>query len=138
MFSAKVGIAVCCTLMEMRTAAHSWFNLINSLSLSFLQTSGARESVGLCPFRGSYMREFELSHSNPVNRIIKISHAHNLHVMSEFGPFVLSYMKKRKLFTRKFSQTILRNHLGFTTSAITLAPCNVKVDSLKCINFQEN
>ena len=43
-------------------------------------TQFARESVGLCPFRGSYVREFELSHSNPVNRIIKITHAHNLHV----------------------------------------------------------
>ena len=30
-------------------------------------------------------------------------------------------LKKRKLFTTKFSQTILRNHLGFiTTSAIKL------------------
>ena len=38
-------------------------------------TQFARESVGLCPFRGSYVREFELSHSNPVNRIIKITHA---------------------------------------------------------------
>ena len=31
-------------------------------------TQFARESVGLCPFRGSYVREFELSHSNLVNR----------------------------------------------------------------------
>ena len=31
-------------------------------------TQFARERVGLCPFRGSYVREFELSHSNPVNR----------------------------------------------------------------------
>ena len=38
----------------------------------------ARESVGLCPFRGSYVREFELSQSNPLNKIIKITHAHNL------------------------------------------------------------
>ena len=37
------------------------------------------ESVRLCPFRGSYVRELELTHSNPVNRIIKITHAHNLH-----------------------------------------------------------
>ena len=40
----------------------------------------ARESVGLRTFRGSYVREFELSHSNSVKRIIKITHAHNLHV----------------------------------------------------------
>ena len=31
-------------------------------------------------FRGSYVREFELSHGNLVNRIIKITHAHNLHM----------------------------------------------------------
>ena len=43
-------------------------------------TQFARESVGLCPFRGSYVRELKLLHSNPVNRIIKISPAHNLHV----------------------------------------------------------
>ena len=61
----------------------------------------ARESVGLCPFHGSYLREFELSHSNPINRIIKISYAHKLHVMLDFGPFV---HEKCKLFTRKFSQ----------------------------------
>ena len=53
-------------------------------------TQLARESVGLCPFRGSYVREFELSHSNLVNRIIKITHAHNLHVkMLVFGPFTI-------------------------------------------------
>ena len=82
----------------------------------------ARESVGLCPFRGSYVREFELSHSNRVNRIIKITHAHNLHVkMLVFGPFTIRTLKKGKLFTTKFSQAILRNHLGFiTTSAIKL------------------
>ena len=42
-------------------------------------TQFARESVGLCPSRGSYVREFELSHSNPVNRIITITQARNLH-----------------------------------------------------------
>ena len=53
-------------------------------------TQFARESVGVCPFRGSYVREFELSHSNPVDRIIKITHAHNLHVkMLDFGPFTI-------------------------------------------------
>ena len=53
-------------------------------------TQFARESVRLCPFRGWYEREFELSHSNPVNRIIKITHAHNLHVkMLDFGPFTI-------------------------------------------------
>ena len=43
-------------------------------------TQLARESVGLAPFRGWYMKEFKLSHSNLINRIIKITHAHNLHV----------------------------------------------------------
>ena len=50
----------------------------------------ARESVGLCPFRGSYVGEFKLSHSYLVNRIIKITRAHNLHVkMLDFGPFTI-------------------------------------------------
>ena len=85
-------------------------------------TQFACESVGLCPFRGSYVRKFELSHSNRVNRIMKITHAHNLHLkMLDFGPFTIRALKKRKLFTRKFFQTIFRNHLGFiTTSAIVL------------------
>ena len=78
--------------------------------------------LDFAPFRGSYVREFELSHSNRVNRIIKITHAHNLHVkMLVFDPFTIRALKKRKLFTTKFSQTILRNHLGFiTTAAIKL------------------
>ena len=42
------------------------------------------------PFRGSDVKEFELSHSNLVNRIIKITHAHYLHVkMLVFGPFTI-------------------------------------------------
>ena len=82
----------------------------------------ARESVGLSPFRGSYVREFALSHSNPLSRIIKITHAHNLHVkMSDFFPFTIYlYVIERKLFTRKFAEMIIRNHLGFTESAIKL------------------
>ena len=35
-------------------------------------TQFARERVGLCPFRGSYVREFELSHSNLVNRGVQL------------------------------------------------------------------
>ena len=50
----------------------------------------ACESVRLCPFRGLYVREFKLSHSNRVNRIIKITHAHNLFVkMLDFSPFTI-------------------------------------------------
>ena len=48
--------------------------------MRYTVTQFARESVGLCPFRGSYVREFELSHSNPVSRIITINHEHNLQV----------------------------------------------------------
>ena len=33
--------------------------------------------VSDCPFRGSYLREFELSQGNSVNRIMKITQAHN-------------------------------------------------------------
>ena len=63
-------------------------------------TQFARESVGLCPFRGSYVREFELSHSNPVNRIIKITHAHNLHVkMLDF--VLLQFVPKTTQIVRK-------------------------------------
>ena len=73
-------------------------------------------------FRGLYVREFELSHINLVNRIIKITHAHNLQVkMLVFGPFTICTKKKANCFTTKFSQAILRNHLCFiTTSAIKL------------------
>ena len=41
--------------------------------------------------------------------------------MLVFDPFTIRTQKKGKLFTTKFSQAILRNHLGFiTTSAINL------------------
>ena len=53
-------------------------------------TQFARESVGLCLFPGLYVREFELSDRNLENRVIKITHAHNLHVkMMDFGPFTI-------------------------------------------------
>ena len=44
----------------------------------------------------------------------KITHAHNLHVkVLDFDLFTIRrYVKERKLFTRKFAQTILGNHLG--------------------------
>ena len=54
-------------------------------------------------------------------------------------PFYNSYVIKRKLFTTKFSQTILRNHLGFIQHLqLNYVSCKVKVDSLTFINFQEN
>ena len=82
----------------------------------------ARKSVGLCPFRGSYVREFELSHSNPRNRIIKITHAHNLHGRC-WTLFLLQFVPKT---TQIVHKTILKNS------------SNVKVDSLTFISFQEN
>ena len=58
-------------------------------------TQFARESVGLCPFRGSYVREFELSHSNLVTRIMKITHAHGLRVKTlDFASFTIREIKK--------------------------------------------
>ena len=103
-------------------------------------TQLARESVGLCPLRCSYVREFELSHSNRVNRIIKITHAHNLHVkMLVFDPFTIRALKKRKLFTTKFSQRFEEITLASLQHLqLNYVSCNVKVDSLTIINFQEN
>ena len=47
--------------------------------------------------------------------------------------------KKTQIVYYKIFSTILRNYLGFiTTSAINYVSCNVKVDSLTFINFQEN
>ena len=51
-------------------------------------TKFASESVGLCPFCGSQVREFELSHSNLVSRIVKITHAHNFKGVARGGPGV--------------------------------------------------
>ena len=48
--------------------------------MRYTVTQFASESVGLCPFRGSYVSEFELSHSNQVSRIITINHEHSLQV----------------------------------------------------------
>ena len=87
--------------------------------LLLLLLQSARESVVLCPFRGSYVREIELSHGNPVSRIIK-NNSCTQFVREDVGlcPFYNSVVEKRKLFTGKFAQTILRNYLGFTTYAI--------------------
>ena len=50
--------------------------------------------LDFAPFRGSYVREFQLSHSNLVNRIIKITHAHDLHVkILDFAPFTICTLK---------------------------------------------
>ena len=57
--------------------------------MRYTVTQFARESVGLCPFRGSSVGKFELSHLIPVNRIIKITAAHNLHVVLNFVAFTI-------------------------------------------------
>ena len=74
------------------------------------------KSVGFAPFM------VRVREGIRVNRIIKITHVHNLHEKRlEFGPFMIPRKKKkRKLFSRKFSQTILRNLLGSTKSGIKL------------------
>ena len=60
------------------------------------------------PFHGLYTREFELSHSNLVNRIIKITHAHNLHVkMLDFVPFKICMRKNAYCLPDYFAQTML-------------------------------
>ena len=82
--------------------------------------------VKVLDFRGSYVRELESSQSNPVNGIIK-----NMILLIDTictwrcwtRAFYNSYVKYGKLFTRKFAQTILRNHLSFTIFAIKLPVC---------------
>ena len=54
--------------------------------MRYTVTLFARESVGLCPFRGFY--------GNPVSRIIAITHAHNLHLkVLDFDPFTIRTLK---------------------------------------------
>ena len=74
--------------------------------------------LDFAPFCGSYVREFELSHDNPVNRIIKITHEHNLHMkmlvlMLVFGPFTICTLKKTQIVCYKIFPTILRNPLNY-------------------------
>ena len=70
-------------------------------------------------FRGSYVREFELSHSNLVSRVTKIAHAHNLHVeMLHFAPFYNSCVKERKLFERLICSKDFKKSPPFRTYAI--------------------
>ena len=58
----------------------------------------------------------------------------------DFVPFTICTWRKRKLFTTKFSQTILREISSASLQRLQLnyASFNVKVDSLTFINFQEN
>ena len=65
--------------------------IVKSQSAWDVQSQSCHVKVlDFAPFRGSYVREFELSRGNLVNRIIKMTHAHNLHVkMLAFGPFTI-------------------------------------------------
>ena len=54
----------------------------------------ARESIQLFPLSWFLRTGIRVSHSKLVNRIIKINHAHNLHVkMLDFAPFTDLYLK---------------------------------------------
>ena len=87
---------------------------LEQTSMRYIVAQFAHESVGLCPFRGSYVREFELLHSNPVNIIIKINNAHNLHVKA-----LLQFLCKRTQFVY---QKICSN--DFTKSPRLYNICN--------------
>ena len=98
----------------------------------------ARENVGLCPFRGSYAREFELSHSSSIDRIIKITHAHNLHMkVLDFVPFTI----RAQNYTDCFLENLLKRFYVITSALqylqLNYASWNVKVDSLTFISFPE-
>ena len=59
--------------------------------------------LDFAPFRRSYVREFEVSHSKLVNRIIKITHAHNLHPkMLSFALFQFVRKKKANCLLQNF------------------------------------
>ena len=73
------------------------------------------------PFRGSYVREFELSHRNQVNSIIKITHTHNLHVkILDFARF--RFVRERTHIADEI--TFLKEYFNesplFLTSALKL------------------
>ena len=101
-------------------------------------TQFARESIGLCPFRGSYVREFELSHSNRVNRNNSSTRFAREDVA--LWPFYNSYVKKNancllENFFKRFSEI---TYTSLQHLQLNYASCNVMVDSLTFINFQEN
>ena len=79
------------TLIEIGVYVQVTISIVKSQSAWDVQSHNWQMKVlDFAPFRGSYVREFELSRSNLVNRIIKISHAHHLHVkMLVFGRFTI-------------------------------------------------
>ena len=54
------------------------FIILNQSAWDVQSQSWHVKVVDFAPFRGLYVREFELSHSILVNRVIKITHGHNL------------------------------------------------------------
>ena len=63
--------------------------------------------LDFAPFRGLYVREFKLSQSNLVNRIIKISGAHSLHVkVLNFASFTICTWKNTYCLRDYFAQMI--------------------------------
>ena len=52
------------------------------------------KGLDFAPFRGSYVRELELSHSYLVKRIIKITHTHNQRVKILTLP-LLKFVRER-------------------------------------------
>ena len=104
-------------------------------------TQLARESVELCPL-SSFVREGIRVITQLTSKQNYKNNSCTQFAREDVGlsPFYNSNVKKRQnnCFTTKFSQTILRNHLGFIiTSAIKYVSCNVKVDNLTFINICE-
>ena len=59
--------------------------------------------------------------------------------MFDFGPLTIRTLQKRKLFTRKFFKRFSEiTWASLQHLQLNFASCNVMVDSLKLINFQEN
>ena len=74
--------------------------------------------------------------TTPVNRIIKITHAHNLHVkVLVFVPFTIRTGLLQNLLKWFKKITLV---LQYMYLQLNYASCNVKVDSLTFISFQEN
>ena len=92
-------------------------------------TQLARESVGLCPLSWFVVMAFKWSHSNRVNRIIKITHAQFAREDVGLWPFYnQNFLTQFKEITSASLRQLQLNYVS----------CNVKVDSLTFINFQEN
>ena len=98
--------------------------------------------LDFAPFRGSYVREFELSHGNLVLKQNYKNNACTQFALEDVGlwPFYNSYVKKTQIVYYKISQTILRTHLGFITTSAEIYFCSYHVTPLNktvsnyCVN----